>query len=66
MTFMQWLNKLGILRWGTTAATYRNAVERPIELQQHDIFNAERDLMFGGEKKPAQSTCCEKPKTNDK
>lgn len=66
MTLMQWLNKLGILRWGGTAGVYHNAVERPLELQQPDVFNAERDLMFGGEKKPAKPACCDKPKTNAK
>ncbi len=53
MTLMQWLNKLGILRWGTKAAVYHNAVEKPIELMDVGVFNAERDLMFGNEKKPA-------------
>jgi hypothetical protein len=61
MTLMQWLNKLGILRWGGKAAVYHNALERPIELQQAGVFNAERDLMFGGEKKPAKPACCDKP-----
>ena len=52
MTLMQWLNKLGILRWGTKAAVYRNATKKPIELMDVGVYNAERDLMWGGEKKP--------------
>lgn len=50
MTLLSWLNKLGILRWGTTAAVYRNAVERPIELQDMGVFNAARDLVGDGKK----------------
>jgi len=45
MTLLQWLSKLGILRWGGTAAVYRNANERPIELQEPGVFNAARDLV---------------------
>jgi hypothetical protein len=56
MTLMQWLNKLGILRWGTKAAVYHNATEKPIELMDVGVFNAERDLMWGNEKKPAKET----------
>lgn len=44
MNILKWLSKLGILRWGGTAGVYRNAIERPIELQAPDVFNAERDL----------------------
>lgn len=61
MTLLEWLRKLGIVRWGGTAAVYHNAVERPLELQQPDIFNAERDLLVGGEKRDAGPKCGEKP-----
>ena len=39
------LAKLGILRFGTKAAVYKSAVERPSELQMDGVFNAERDLV---------------------
>ncbi len=45
MKFLELLNKLGILRWGGTAAVYHNALERPIELQEPGVYNAERDLI---------------------
>ncbi len=47
MKLIEWLNKLGILRWGGTAGVYRNAVERPLELQDPGVFNARRDLVGG-------------------
>lgn len=49
MKLIEWLNKLGIVRWGGTAGVYRNAVERPLELQDPGVFNARRDLV-GGDK----------------
>jgi hypothetical protein len=55
MTFLQWLSKLGILRWGGTAAVYRNARERPIELQDPGVLNAARDLV-GGDTKSKEPT----------
>jgi hypothetical protein len=38
------LSKLGILRYGATAATYKSATDRPAELQMPDVLNADRDL----------------------
>lgn len=45
MGILRVLQKLGILRLGATAATYKNAKERPIELQMDGVFNAEKDLI---------------------
>ncbi|HOE00138.1 MAG TPA: hypothetical protein PLD40_02570 [Kiritimatiellia bacterium] len=45
MGILRILQKLGILRFGATAATYKNAKERPIELQMDGVFNAEKDLI---------------------
>ncbi|MEZ5841514.1 MAG: zinc ribbon domain-containing protein [Hyphomicrobiales bacterium] len=41
------LAKLGILRVGAKAGTYRNATERPTEFMMDNVFNAERDLVAG-------------------
>lgn len=43
------LRKLGIMRSGATSGTYKNAKERPTELQMDDVFDAEKDLV-GGDK----------------
>ena len=45
MTIRDILAKLGILRYGAKAATYRSATERPPELQMEGVFDAERDLI---------------------
>jgi hypothetical protein len=39
------LGKLGILRYGTTAAVYKSGRDRPAELMMDDVFDAERDLV---------------------
>lgn len=39
------LAKLGILRYGAKAATYRSAADRPAELQMPGVFDARRDLV---------------------
>ena len=44
MKFLDLLAKLGILRYGTKAATYDSGTERPTELLMDDVYNADRDL----------------------
>ncbi|MFA5303554.1 MAG: hypothetical protein WC376_03560 [Candidatus Nanoarchaeia archaeon] len=51
MKFVDILKKLGILRYGSTKATYKNAKERPIELQENGVFNAKTDLINAKKKK---------------
>ena len=45
MKLLDVLAKLGILRFGTKAAVYKSATERPLELMMDDVANAERDLV---------------------
>lgn len=45
MSLMDTLRKLGIVRFGTKAATYRNATERPTEFLMDDIGNAEKEVI---------------------
>ena len=45
MKLLDVLAKLGILRFGTKAAVYKSAKERPTELLMDDVFNADRDLV---------------------
>lgn len=58
---IQWLRKLGILRTGAVAARYRNAVERPLELQVDDVLDAKRDLTGRPAPKPAPPPVKPKP-----
>jgi hypothetical protein len=44
MTLIDWLRKLGILRFGAEAAVYRNAKDRPLSFQMDGVFNSEKDV----------------------
>ena len=46
MSFLDILRKLGIFRSGKVSAKYKNAKERPIELQDKGVFNANKDLIY--------------------
>ena len=43
------LARLGILRFGTKAGTYKSGAERPTEFLMDDVFDAKRDLTKTGE-----------------
>lgn len=45
MCFKNAFRKLGIFRSGKKRATYTNARERPIELQEEGVFDAKKDLI---------------------
>jgi len=45
MSLLDTLRKLGIVRFGTKAATYRNATERPTEFMMDNVCNAEKEVI---------------------
>lgn len=45
MNLMKWLRRLGILRFGAEGGVYHNAKERPLSLQQHDVFDSKQDAI---------------------
>ena len=45
MKFLDVLRKLGILRYGTKAATYTSMKDRPAEFFMDGVFNADKDLV---------------------
>ena len=45
MSVIDWLRKLGILRFGAEAGTYRNAKERPDSLLMDDVYDSEKDVI---------------------
>jgi len=51
MTLIDWLRKLGILRFGAEAAVYRNAKERPLSFQMDGVFDSEKDVIDFSKKK---------------
>ncbi len=53
MSLIDWLRKLGILRFGAEGAVYHNAKERPLSMQQPGVFNSEKDVVHFGKKPEA-------------
>ena len=53
MSLIDWLRKLGILRFGAEGAVYHNAKERPLSMQQPGVFNSEKDVIHFGKKAEA-------------
>ncbi len=45
MNVLQWLRRLGILRFGAESAVYHDATERPISLQDKGVFNSKTDVI---------------------
>jgi hypothetical protein len=45
MKVIDWLRKLGILRFGAEAGVYRNAKERPLSFQMDGVFDSEKDVI---------------------
>lgn len=51
MKLIDWLRKLGILRFGAEAGVYRNAKERPLSFQMDGVFDSEKDVIDFSKKK---------------
>jgi hypothetical protein len=45
MKFLDWLRKLGILRFGSTSATYKSYKDRPDEFMYDNVYNKKKDLV---------------------
>ena len=45
MKWIDWLRRLGILRFGAEKAIYHNARERPISFQHDGVFNSNKDVI---------------------
>jgi hypothetical protein len=45
MNLIEWLRKLGILRFGGVAKVYHNAKDRPVSFQMHGVYDEEKDLV---------------------
>jgi hypothetical protein len=48
MSLIDWLRRLGILRWGAKGGTYTSAADRPAELMTDGVFDAGKDLVPTG------------------
>jgi hypothetical protein len=45
MTWIDWLRRLGILRFGAEAGVYRNAKDRPMSFHMDGVFNSQKDVI---------------------
>ena len=45
MKLIDWLRRLGILRFGAEGGVYRTATERPASLQMDDVYDSSKDLL---------------------
>jgi hypothetical protein len=45
MKLIDWLRRLGILRFGAEAGVYRNAKDRPMSFQMDGVFSSEKDVI---------------------
>lgn len=45
MKLIDWLRRLGILRFGVEAGVYRNAKDRPMSFQMDGVFNSKKDVI---------------------
>ena len=50
MSLIDWLRKLGILRFGAEGGVYHNAKERPLSIQQDGVFDSEKDVVRFGKR----------------
>ncbi len=55
MKLLDWLRKLGILRFGVQGGVYRNAKERPLSFQMDDVFDPKKDVIDIPSKRKSQS-----------
>ena len=63
MKLIDWLRKLGILRFGAEGGVYRNAKDRPMSLQMDGVFNSEKDVFDLNRKaEPNTPPAADKPK----
>lgn len=45
MSLIDWLRKLGILRFGAEGGVYHNAKERLLSMQEDNVFHSEKDVV---------------------
>ena len=63
MKLIDWLRRLGILRFGAEGGVYRNAKDRPMSLQMDGVFNSKKDVIDLNRKaEPDKPPAADKPK----
>lgn len=49
MSIIDWLRKLGILRFGTKSYTYTSGKDMPTEALMDDVYDPKKDLVSSNE-----------------
>jgi len=49
MKFLDWLSKLGVLRFGVKKGTYTSAKDLPEEFLIDGVYNSKKDLVHKGD-----------------
>jgi hypothetical protein len=59
VTILDWLKRLGILRYGAEKAVYRNAAERPTSFMMDGVFDSKKDAIDLNKKSelPVDAVC---------
>ena len=63
MALLDWLRKLGIVRFGAEKAVYHNAKERPMSFMSDDVLDSKKDVIDLDRKaeKPAEAAASAEP-----
>jgi hypothetical protein len=62
MTLLDWLKRLGILRYGAEKAVYHNAAERPTSFMMDGVFDSKKDVIDMNKKPESSGEAEGKPK----
>ena len=56
MKLIEWLQRLGILRFGAQGGVYHNSKERPLSLQMGDVYDPDKDVIDLNKRSPEKPT----------
>jgi hypothetical protein len=57
MGWIDWLRRLGVLRWGARSGTYTSGADRPVEFMMDGVFDGRKDLVPAGTRRDACPRC---------
>lgn len=63
MNLLDWLKRLGILRYGAEKAVYHNAAERPASFMMDGVYDSKKDVIDLNKKSESEAEAESKPKS---